>query len=523
MRIEIKYRILFTLFFGLCIISVYGKTEKYRCMWRENPSTTMVVGWNQLSGTNPVLYYDLVDHGSHATAYQMQKGPDAVLPSKGMNNHFVRLSNLQPNTIYYFVIKDSEGVSRRMSFKTAPNNPDTRLSIIAGGDSRNHREARRDANLLVSKLRPHCVMFGGDFTENDSPQQWMNWLDDWQLTISRDGHLIPIISARGNHEMSNQSLVDIFDVKSKDLYYSLTLGGNLLRIYTLNSLASSGGNQKDWLERDLKASTRTKWKFAQYHHGMRPHTTMKSEKDELYMNWAGLFYEHGINLAVESDAHMVKTTWPVRPDIGPGSVEGFIRDDQFGTVYAGEGCWGAPLRRNDDDKSWTRNSGSFNQFKWIFVDRQKIEMRTIQTDGADRVSEVNPNNIFAPPVGIVIWTPSNGDVVTIWPRGESPYILEEEPMFAARGGEVDWDALPKLVCDPSSELVRFEYLLNKATDVKIRLINPAKQEISKIDLRKQSPNQYRKAYPLKNIPNGQYYLVIETPQKVLHRFQVFKN
>jgi hypothetical protein len=36
-------------------------------------------------------------------------------------------------------------------------------------------------------------------------------------------------------------------------------------------------------------------------------------------------------------------------------------------MYIGEGSWGASPRANDDDKSWTLTSGSFNQVKWIHV------------------------------------------------------------------------------------------------------------------------------------------------------------
>jgi len=110
---------------------------------------------------------------------------------------------------------------------------------------------------------------------------------------------------------------------------------------------------------------------------------------------------------------MAKTTWPIIPSYGAGSDEGFIRDDCNGTVYTGEGCWGAPTRPNNDDKAWTRNSGSFNQFKWIFVDQNNIEFRTIQVDNANSVGQVSDNNIFQPPANLDIWNPSNGSVVII--------------------------------------------------------------------------------------------------------------
>lgn len=412
------------------LIASYAKaaTGRYRATWREDPATTMVIGWDQLSGSDPVLYYDVSDRAQQYAAYKYSKRPDVSLIAKGMNNQYVRLSGLQPNTVYYFVIKDSEGVSRRMSFQTAPDSPTARLSIIAGGDSRNHREARLDANKLVSKLRPHIVLFNGDMTAEDTATEWRFWLDDWQATIGSDGRLFPVLVARGNHESSNKSLVEMFDVKNPDIYYAMNFGGNLLRLYTLNSLIPSGGAQREWLEHDLKTNgAAVAWRMVQYHHAIRPHTKSKAERDELLLNWATYFYKYRVQLAFESDSHVGKWTWPIRPSREPGSEEGFIRDDENGTVYAGEGCWGAPLREADDNKSWTRNSGSFNQFNWVFVDQQKIEVRTIKTDGAENVREINHKNIFEPPLGLIIWNPSNGDVVTIKNRKASPPQAQQEP------------------------------------------------------------------------------------------------
>lgn len=94
-------------------------------------------------------------------------------------------------------------------------------------------------------------------------------------------------------------------------------------------------------------------------------------------------------------------------------MQGFVRDDQKGTVYIGEGCWGAPLRAADDDKTWTRDSGSFNHFNWIFVDRDKIEVRTVKVDNAPEVGTLTDDTRFEVPANLDIWMPNNGDVITI--------------------------------------------------------------------------------------------------------------
>ncbi len=402
------------------IAPAFAKTDKYRLMWREDPATTMVIGWNQVSGSRPVVRYDVVDHGMQADAYAFAKMPDRVVWAKGMHNHFVRLTGLQPNTVYYFVIEDSEGVSPRMYFRTAPDHPDLRLSLVAGGDSRNNRAARRAANLLAGKLRPDCILFGGDMTGGDTDSEWQEWLDDWQLVRASDGYMPPVLVARGNHEMTNEVLVNLFDLKNPDAWYALSLGGDLLRIYTLNSLVPAGGAQRAWLERDLRAHAHVRWKIAQYHFPMRPHQRRKPENNDQYVQWAELFYRHGVRLVCESDAHVVKLTWPVRPSQGPRAYEGFVRDDTWGTVYVGEGGWGAPLRANDDDKPWTRASGSFNQFKWIFVDAQRIEVRTVRVDGAEAVAEVPPHDRFSVPFGLSLWAPDGDEVVVLTPAPGPP-------------------------------------------------------------------------------------------------------
>ena len=179
-----------------------------------------------------------------------------------MANHFVRLGDLCPNTVYYFVIADSEGRSQQLSFRTLPADPSERLSIIAGGDSRNYRDARRNASgeadstnnqavatTTVSSLVINEIMPDPSAVD-DTAGEWRDWLDDWQETIGSDGRLFPIVTARGNHEISNTSLIDIFDIPSSSAYYALSFGGNLLRVYTLNTMDAVGGAQAEWLEKD---------------------------------------------------------------------------------------------------------------------------------------------------------------------------------------------------------------------------------------------------------------------------------
>jgi len=206
---------------------------------------------------------------------------------------------------------------------------------------------------------------------------------------------------------------NLFDVPSEAIYYGISIGDDLIRAYVLNTEISISGEQTIWLKDDLEKNKKIPWRIAQYHKPIRPHVASKPEKNEQYMAWAELFYKEKVRLVVECDAHTVKTTWPLKPSTKKGSEEGFVREDKKGTVYVGEGCWGAPLRPSDDPKSWTRDHGSFNQFKLIFIDKDQIEVRTIKVENAQEVASVPDDDPFQIPKNLDIWDPENGAVVTI--------------------------------------------------------------------------------------------------------------
>jgi hypothetical protein len=538
------HRIIIVCTFLLLGSQLFARTQRYRVMWREDPATTIAIGWDQKSGSNTVVYYDEVDRGQNMASYRMRKSPDLTVNAKGMNNTFVRLSGLKPATLYYFVIGDSDGASQRFSFRTAPNTPTERLSIIAGGDSRNNREARVSANTLVSKLRATCVMFNGDMTAGDTAPEWQTWLDDWQSTISSDGRMYPLVVARGNHEASNKSLTDIFDITSPNIYYSLTLGGNLIKLITLNSLVPAGGEQRSWLENELK-SAGSAWKMIQYHHAIRPHTAGKPERDDLWENWASLFYQYRVDVCTESDSHVAKWTYPLRPSNEIGSAEGYIRDDEKGTVYIGEGCWGAPLRENNDDKKWTRNSGSFNHFDLLYVDASSIEIRSILTDNANSVQELKGANPCILPIGIKIWEPSNGSVLTI-PKVRKPAPPSnptntnnngtattkpvtppvtapptEQELVATNDRE--WAKLPLIKVDAVTGDANIPFDLAQAGEVLVQVYTTAKKEVAKANFPNlmAGPNQAK--INLKTLSAGRHLVVIRAQGKALKFFQYLKN
>jgi len=357
----------------------HAASDKYRLVWNDNPSTTMTIVWDQLEPSEVAVYYGTEDHGRKYWKYANNQFPYRSFEYYEMHTNYAKLKNLQPDQRYYFVIKDARGVSERYWFKTAPDSPKA-FTFVAGGDTKSSDEpleAGRSSNRVVAKLRPLFVLYNGDFTSGNGtdPFNWKQWLTDWHLqTTTVDGRMIPIVPVHGNHENGNHgNLHFMFDAPyqnndSSQIYYSLSFGGNLLHTIALNSEIEEGGAQKAWLENDLKRHRDFQFKLAGFHKPFYPHTQRKRENTYQYKHWAFLFDQYGLDLGFDADSHMHKITFPIKPDtLSEDSHMGFIRDDRTGTMYIGEGSWGAHPRVNDDDKPWTLASGSFNQIKWLHI------------------------------------------------------------------------------------------------------------------------------------------------------------
>ena len=97
----------------------------------------------------------------------------------------------------------------------------------------------------------------------------------------------------------------------------------------------------------------------------------------------------------------------------------FKRDDEGGTMYVGEGSWGAEPRVNNDDKPWTIASASLNQIKWVhvFPDQEnspaRVDIYTVITATYDTlgnqnlfnkdVAPLSDQNLFEIPENIILF------------------------------------------------------------------------------------------------------------------------
>lgn len=407
-----------------------------RLVWNDNPESSASLVWDATDKTDAVVYYGEKDRGRKYKRYANSIKPYRTLDFYEMNTQYVKLENLKPDKEYYFIIKDSEGVSERFWFRTAPDYPKA-FTFVAGGDTKSFEEsleAGRSSNRAIAKLRPLFVLFSGDITSGNGtdPDNWKKWLSDWHsLTTTEDGRLIPFVSVMGNHEAGNMANLNIiFDAPfqqndSSSIYYSWTFGNEFFHLIALNSQIEPGKEQKAWLEKDLKTHEKSVFKVTAYHKPFWPHTAGKGEHEYLFNQWAFLFYKYGLDISFDADSHMHKITYPLKPDtLSADAYMGFLRDDQNGTMFIGEGSWGAHPRPNNDDKPWTIASATFNQFKWLHVypksesSEAHIKIYTIITAEYDEneqlhlynddVKPLDESDLFSIPEGLKIFQNEKG-------------------------------------------------------------------------------------------------------------------
>ncbi|WP_319004926.1 pre-peptidase C-terminal domain-containing protein [Microbulbifer aggregans] len=426
---------------GLASLTAQASTQYHRLSWDADPSSTAVIGFSPSgTSTSPTVKYGT---STNEASWSTVSVSTSRTFDSSLQSSFVRLANLPANSPIYYRVCDQDGCGDRFWFRTAPtdNSP---FVAVAGGDTRTGWTNRQQGNRLVAKLRPLFIMHGGDFTNANTASEVRSWLSDWELTYSSDTidgvaykRIYPLLPTHGNHEDGDYSTVcKVFGIDpnndgscSPDDTYGAVRVSPLFRAYTLNSQFQNSGwssyasRMNSWLSSDLAgAGQQAVWRVAQYHKPMFPHYSGKSDNWTLFDWWSDLFYQQGMNLVVESDTHMNKLTEALKPD-----TNGYNAVIDGGTVFVGEGSWGAPARSANDPKAWTIDLASIQQFKVLTVTADSLQVRTAQFDSSagTLTREQRSSNPTLLPSNVNWWSANTvGAVMTLTQSAAGRSIIE---------------------------------------------------------------------------------------------------
>ncbi len=364
--------------------AAFADTPKHvRVIWEEDPSRAAYISWTtEDPGLDSYVVWDR-EKRKALSAYAHRKEADLEGPyedSDGIYYHHAKLEGLTPSTKVHFRVVDQGDETADYYFVTAPD--DARPFVyLYGGDSRSSRQTRRLINQRVRGLvevDPSILVLihGGDYImSGGSLRQWRNWLDDWEESITSDNRILPIVPARGNHETDPQLFNRVFafpgDALDEGDWFRTKLAEDFVLI-NLDSNVSQAGKQRDWLAEQLNEAQAFRWIAVNYHRPAYP--AVKSPGGALY-HWVPLFEQYNVNLAMESDGHVLKRTVPIRD----GQM------DPTGVVYIGEGGLGVPQRTPLYDRWYIQEPGmamSASHIQAVRVTPDALYYSAILADGS---------------------------------------------------------------------------------------------------------------------------------------------
>ena len=171
-----------------------GITQHYRLILNEKPATSVSIGWELIGGCPDTqrVYYDTIDHGQDTSAYAFQSRLTASFFHQGMENYFCQIEHLQPDTRYYFVIAEDEGISPRMWFTTLSEEAHPwKAYWISPLVSQSIQKWSQFCQNIAQGSSDFVLVEG--LSQLKTEEAWRHWLGSWQSSIAENGRIIPLI------------------------------------------------------------------------------------------------------------------------------------------------------------------------------------------------------------------------------------------------------------------------------------------------------------------------------------------
>lgn len=408
-------RILFLLIIFPSLFFAHNIRHLYLTWQRENTSNNITINIHSKNNINELeLFYDTESKALSSKPYTFYKKIRGSFFLKERYIFHVELNDLIPGKTYYFIVGDQkDGFTEEKKFKTIPESFDT-LCLVEGGDWEQPKEGEKLAEI-ASKYNPSAILLGGDYPDEvfsiEDYEKWDLWLDSFsKYMISKDGFLIPLILAIGNHDVTGgfsqtpDQAPFFFNYfpqsEGKEESFFLKFFGKEIALFVLDSghCYNYWGKQYYWLKHKLKTYKNIPIKLALYHVPIYPSVRFAKENwsyrllypltklspkkinfstlvcSQVYFGkkyWLPLFDKYNLTTAFEHHDHTLKRTKPLR--------YGMIHPE--GTIYLGDGGWSPKIQCTPIQAYlsgiFAKCSG-YTQFFWLIeISKEKIIYKAI--------------------------------------------------------------------------------------------------------------------------------------------------
>ncbi len=332
--------------------------------WHRDPTTTMTVQWVGTRGetSDTTVYYRPVKF-TLPPADASLIGPALALsgagwkpqkttvhgyhPSTDLKVFRAEINGLTPGTDYEFKVGKQSPTYR---FATMPAKATDAIHFVSGGDCGVNPHAVAN-NIQAARQDPMFAVIGGDLAYDNGKSVATNlaFLRNYSKhMVGKNGRLIPMLAGIGNHEVDGgygtkrdkaPFFYSLFDSFYPDTGYATLDFGEYLSLIFLDTGHTSniGGDQADWLERELKERKDHPHVIVVNHVPAYPSArSMEGAKgkagtgEENRKHWVPLFEKYRVPVVLEHHDHTFKRTKPL--------IDGMANDN--GVLYLGDGSWG---------------------------------------------------------------------------------------------------------------------------------------------------------------------------------------
>jgi phosphodiesterase/alkaline phosphatase D-like protein len=299
----------------------------------------------------------------------------------------VRLEGLKPATAYFYrvVCTDGEGNLARSEVFTFQTAPDSKAAWAFGilGDTQRNPEVTRKCAEGIFALRPHFTLHCGDVVDDGfAKHQWVSDLFGPSAKLFAHVATFPVI---GNHERNSHWYYDYFSLPDPEYYYTFHYGNAQFFMIDSNKDLAPGGEQYQWLERELKASKAT-WKFTCHHH-----PCFSSDEDDYGDRWKGkapkgyawgdrnamqlvpLYEQYGVDIVFAGHIHSYERTWPILQ---------MAINQKNGVRYIVSGGGGGGLEQAGPQRAWfTLHVQRGHHYCFASVQDRTIQFKAYDLEG----------------------------------------------------------------------------------------------------------------------------------------------
>ena len=366
--------------------------------WNGDPTTSVSVDWHLAAGADvPAVEV----RGPGIRRWRSYQGSAVAFPFSTRTARRARVDGLRPGSDYELRV----GGSRIYRYRTMPARLTRPIRFAAGGDTQAGLAQFGPMNRIAAGQDVDFVLLGGDLAYSNGDPRLVAREEAWyetvtQTLVTRDGRLIPVVAAIGNHEvfssrdtteatarMMRETGVRLGDARyytalhahARDRQYGVIDVGDYLSLVLLNTghTAPVQGAQTEWLQGVLAARPAVPFVFPVYHVPGYPSVRSFTGSTSVLVreHWVPLFERFGIRVAFENHDHAYKRTYPIRAG----------RRDSTGVVYIGDGAWGAaprPIGREHTEPAWyLETARSVNHGIFVTLSERSARFEMIDTAG----------------------------------------------------------------------------------------------------------------------------------------------